>query len=284
LAGVAVERCRAGQVQVMPGYHEAMGVRILAGRAIETGDSENAEPVAVINEALARVLWKGEMAQALGRQIRLGGGPWRRIVGVAADVQQVLVRPVAPEAAIPMAQQPAEAVALAIRTRGDAAVFSGPLRRAAAAVDPALPVGDIAPMESIVADYFPRVMTVGLAIFALAATLLASIGLYGVVAFSTERRRREIGIRVALGAERLGIVRLVVSESLRLALYGVAAGLVAAFAVARVLAGFLYGVGSGDLLVFGSVSLLMLAVAAAAGYLPARRAAAGDPVAALREE
>jgi len=278
----------AGSMEVQlravgPAFLQAMGTTLLAGRDILPGDAENAEPVAVVTEAAAKKIWPESAGDGLGRMVRINGGDWRRVVGISADVKQVLVRPAWPEIMIPLAQEAPAQLALALRAKGDPSSLTNGLRGAVAALDPSLPVGSVMTMDEIIRGYFPRVMLVGIALFSLAATALAATGLYGVIAFLTAQRTREIGIRMALGADRRQVIRLVVSQSLRFGLWGVGAGLLLALAVGKALASFLYGVGAADAVVFSGVSLFLFAVAALAGYFPARRAARTDPMVSLRE-
>jgi ABC-type lipoprotein release transport system permease subunit len=183
---------------------------------------------------------------------------------------------------VPFAQLPTDELALNFRGTGEPSSLADPLRRKMATLDPGLPLSAPSTMENLIEEYYPRVMLLGIAAFALVATLLAALGLYGVMSFSIEQRKREIGIRMALGAPQIGVLRLVLAQSLRLALWGIGVGLLGALAVGRVLSGLLFGVKPADPLVLATVSLILLAVALASSYIPARRASQVDPMIPLR--
>jgi predicted lysophospholipase L1 biosynthesis ABC-type transport system permease subunit len=205
-------------------------------------------------------------------------------VGVADDVRQRLDRPASPEILVSQYQEPVAALGVLLRTWRNPEELTAMVRRELRALDRDLPVSDIQTMEEIVRDYYPRVMAVGLGIFAAVAMALAALGLYGVISYLVTQRTQEIGIRIILGAGRSSVLRLVLGQALRLAALGVTIGLAGAFALARVLSQFLYGVSSSDPAVFTVVSAGLFAVALVAAWLPARRAARVDPAVALRYE
>lgn len=261
---------------VTPEYFDALGVAIRAG----------SPAAAVVDLALARTLCGGGAPPqaAVGKRIRVGNGPWRTVVGVADDVKQALDQPVSGEILVSHYQDPGPALSLLPRTSGDPKLSIASLRRELRDLDRDLPVSDIRTMEEIIRNYYPRVMFAGLGIFATVALALAALGLYGVVSFLVAQRTRKIGIRITLGAGRSSVLRLVPAQAFRLAAIGVTIGLAGAFALARVLSQFLYGVWASDPAVFAAVAVTLFAVALVAAYLPARRAARIVPAVSLRYE
>jgi putative ABC transport system permease protein len=271
---------------VTPEYFEALGVAVRAGRPLASGDRAGAPETAVVNVAFARTLGGTNQppAAAVGQRIRVGGGPWRTIVGVADDVRQRLDRPASPEILVSQYQEPVASLGVLLRTSSNPEELTASVRRELRTLDRDLPVSDIQTMEEIVRDYYPRVMAVGLGLFATVAMALAALGLYGVISYLVTQRTQEIGIRIILGAGRSSVLRLVLGQAFRLAALGVTIGLAGAFALARVLSQFLYGVSGSDPAVFAVVSAGLFAVALVAAWLPARRAARVDPAVALRYE
>jgi len=277
----------AWQVSMRPvdsRFHDVLGNRIIAGRKFLPGDAAGSEPVAILNENLAERISPGNLAGALDRQIRINGGVWRRVVGVSADVRQLLTQPAGAEVLVPLAQHPCSSIWIAVRVRGDLETVANSLRREVAGLDPALPLGSLQTMADIVEGCFPRVMIVGLASFSVVALCIAALGLYGVVASTVVERTREIGIRIALGADRWTVLRDIVIDGMGMAVWGAGAGLLGAFALGRVMAGFLFDVSPTDPTVFCFISLFLIFVAICATFLPARHASRLDPVIALREE
>jgi predicted permease len=242
---------------VTPGYFEALGMRLRHGRTLQPGDDETAPTVAVVSETMAERHWPRE--NAIGRRFHLGtqNQPWIEIVGVAETIRHnaVIEEPRA-EMYIPHAQwsratgggSPRYGMTLVARTAGDPSAVLPRLREEIRAVDPRLPVSDARTMDAIAADALaePRFTTYLLSGFAALALLLAAIGLYGVVAFTTARRTREIGVRMALGARPAGVCLLVIRDSVALAAAGVAVGLVGSFWATRLLADRLYGISALD--------------------------------------
>ncbi|HWR52852.1 MAG TPA: ABC transporter permease [Bryobacteraceae bacterium] len=269
-----------------PEYFATFGIRLIAGRAVTSADDARAPKVAVINETLAKHLWPGEApASAPGQRIRAGeDGDWATVVGVFANVKQLLTEPPFPEVLVPAAQAAPASMALVLRTAAEPRLVAGALRREVRSLDPDLPLSELLTLDDIREGFYPRVMLGGLGIFAGVAVMLASLGLYGVISFVVAQRRHEMGIRMALGADRSAVVRLVLGQGLRLASAGVGLGLLGAFGVGRVLRGFLQGVNAADPLVFGSVTAMMCAVALAASAIPAWRTARVDPLTALHYE
>ena len=270
-----------------PDYFATMQIPILKGRAFTDQDKAGAQPVVIVNETLARKYWPGQ--DAIGKRIRVDGldrAPWMEIVGVSKDVRHELTIEVTPEFYLPHAQDGWRSMVLVARTTIDPASLAGSIRQDVWAIDKDQPVFDVRTMQEV------RSISVGLqqfnsmmiGIFAAVALLLASIGIYGVMAFAVTQRTREIGIRMALGARKTDVLKLVVVNGMRLALIGLAIGLVASWALTRFISNLLFGVEPTDPLTFTAVSLCLLAVAFLACYLPARRATKVDPLEALRYE
>src|SRR5215471_2849786 len=284
---------------VSPGFFATMGIRLRRGRLFTDADAAASPPVAIVNEAFTRRFLPGR--DPVGRRLRLGnlyqlrGTPLPErqdepvtIIGVVADVKQLRVidAPVRQEFFLPQAQRPGRfrAMNIVVRTSSSPLELVPALRRAIASVDPGQPIYDPRAMSDIVADaYGPKRLTTWLLIFfAAVAGVLSALGLSTILAFSVGRRTREIGIRMVSGALPGDIVRLVVGEGARLALVGVGVGAAASLALTRLIAGLLYGVGPSDPVALIAASLLLLAGAAAACFVPARRAARIDPMTALR--
>ena len=270
---------------VSGGYFGAMGIPLIAGRTFAVSDSDNGPGVAIASEALARKYWPGE--NPVGKHLRFDQtDPWMTIVGLVADVRQLgLSEPPTPLLYIPYQQfaLPFTNVTVehACRIRRDII-----MRKELAAADPDLPYGDLMTLQSVVDRSVdePRFRTMLIGIFAVLALLLAAVGVYGLISYSVTQRTREIGIRVALGAQPRQVLLPVVREGLILAVLGVVIGLVGALALTRVLSAFLFGVGATDPVTFAFVSVLLMLIALAASYIPSRRALRVDPLTALRAE
>ena len=278
---------------VSPEYFRTVGAPLLAGRDITARDVEGTPGAVVVNEAFARQHFPGEPLQrVLGRRIDRSawwaGMPehWE-IVGVAAD-EHFLGPQAAPDPAtyFAFAQFTFKDMYVVLRTAGDPAAAAAPLRRAIAAADPDIAIDNLETMEHALGDWVaaPRFNTSLLALFAGVALLLAALGIYGVLAYAVAERTAEIGVRMALGAPRASVIRLVVGQGMALALAGVAAGTLGALALTRSLDRLLFDVRATDPAVFGAVALLLGTVALVACWVPARRAARVDPVVALRQE
>ena len=272
---------------VSPDYLRAMGIPLLRGRGFNEQDNANAPLVALINRTAAQRVWPNE--DPLGKRIRLGGidDPLRSIVGVVSDVNHYDLE-TAPDlqAYVPHAQWTGSYMQLVVRVTADPGALTGPVRRAVHALDPDISLQKVATMRQLVsASVTQRRFTLLLiAVFATVALLMAAIGLYGVMAYSVAQRTREIGVRVALGAQGADLLRLVVGRGLRLVALGVALGLMATLALTRLMKNLLYEVSATDPLTFTGVAALLALVALAACYVPARRAAKVDPMVALRCE
>ncbi|HEX8696734.1 MAG TPA: ABC transporter permease [Longimicrobium sp.] len=268
-----------------PGYFRAMGIPLLRGRPFTDGDAEGSPPVLVVNQAFARRHLPGE--DPLGRRVAIGDQPPREIVGVVGDVRhRGLDEEAQPEFYVPYLQAPRPELHLVVRAAAaDPARLAPAVRRAVREVAPDALVHETRTMDALLGRSVARrrFHTLLLGSFALTALVLATLGIYGVTAYTVTQRTHEIGIRVALGARRGDVLRLVVGRGMAPALAGIALGLAGALAATRVMAGLLYGVGPGDPPVFAGVSLLLAATALAACYLPARRATGVDPAVALRQ-
>jgi putative ABC transport system permease protein len=271
-------------------YFGAMGISLKSGRAFTDEDRADTTPAIVINETMARRFWPGQ--DAIGKRIRWGGwNPrgWLTIVGVAADVKfSSLEADSPPTVYMPVFQIPRirrDAIFIA-RTTADPASLAAAMRREIGAVDAGLPVYGVRTMNQVVAESVAqRKFTMELlAAFALSALLLAAIGLYGVLSYAVTQRTQEIGIRLALGADRRDVLRLVVRQGMKLAFIGAGLGLIASLALTRLMKGLLFSVSATDPLTFAAVTFLLLIVAWLACWIPARRATKVDPIIALRYE
>ncbi|MGH9627158.1 MAG: ABC transporter permease, partial [Bryobacteraceae bacterium] len=281
---------------VTPDYFRLMRIPILAGRGFSESDSQNAAPVIVVSASTAQRYWPRQ--SAIGKHVRIASEPaFRTVVGVAADVRQFDLTGRTPNHIqgalyMPYAQsvekdeQPPEAMTLIVRAGGETSEVTSRIRELVRKLDPNVPVSEIRTMASLVDDSAqqPRSMAWLFAGFAGVALFLAAIGAYGVVSWSTAQRTFEIGVRVALGAPKQSVFRLVLGQSLRLVACGLVVGVAASFALARMLTAFLYNTASSDAFTFAGVSGIMVFVALLAGYIPARRAASVDPLTALRVE
>ncbi|HEV3278768.1 MAG TPA: ABC transporter permease [Terriglobia bacterium] len=270
-----------------PNYFRTMGVPILKGREFNHQDTLGSPGVIVINETLARKYWPKQ--DAVGRAIRLGGsgGPRLTVVGVAGDVHHTgLDADVQPQFFRAYTQAGWPIMNVVVRTASAPGTFTAPIKRAIADFLPDRPVSEAATMEDVVHDStgsrrFPMMLLAGFAVLAL---VLASVGIVGVVSYSVAQRTHEIGIRMALGARTVDVLRLVLKGSMVWVLVGISLGIAGSFGLTRLLGGLLYGVRPTDPVVLGSVSALLASAALLASYLPARRAAKVDPMDALRCE
>ncbi|MFY9609602.1 MAG: ABC transporter permease [Blastocatellia bacterium] len=268
-------------------YFQTMGIALLRGRDFIEHDNEAAPRTTIVNDAFAQRYFDGE--EAIGRRVSFNGaqGPWCEIVGVVRDSKyRTLGEAPRPTAYVPLAQNHETGMALHVRTTGRPSSVAGAVRREIQSLDQNLPVTNLQPMSEVVGSslFAARMGAVLLATFGLLALLLAGVGLYGVMSYTVSRRTREIGIRMALGAQSGSVLRLVLNEGLRLVGSGVAVGLVVAAGATRLLASFLYGVSPLDAATFAAIPLVLALVALLASYLPARRAAKVDPMIALRYE
>ena len=273
---------------VSGGYFAAMGIPLLSGRTFTNRDSGNAPPVAIISLAFARRYWPGE--DPIGRRLRFDDDPkasWLTVVGLVGDVRQLgLAQEPPPLLYMPYEQFVLPFTNVFVRSTVPAAGVTSLLRAQVAAIDPDLPVGNVQTLQAVMDRSVddPRFRTMVMGVFALLALVLAAVGVYGLISYSVTQRTREIGIRVALGAQPRQVLAPVIREGILLAAAGIAVGLVGAFAVTRVLASFLFGIGATDPLTFILVSALLVLVALLASYIPSRRALRVDPLIALRAE
>jgi len=285
----------AGRPKIGADYFKTMGIPLLAGREFMAGDTAEAPKVAIVSERIVREYFPGGPGEALGRRVRFSDrsdhGEWLTVVGVVADIRQMrLDQEVQPMLYVPFAQEHDDFfvlrfVSFVVRTAAPASVVEGmraEIRRAA----PDLPIESTVTMDEAVGASVapPRFRMLLLVLFAMTATLIATCGIYGLMAYAVTQRRREIGVRMALGAGRGNVLRLVLLRALRIVVAGLIAGLAGAALVTRVLQTFLFGVTPTDPMAFTMVTLLLMAVGLMAAWLPARRATRIDPCAALRAE
>ena len=274
---------------VTPRYHEVMGVALIQGRLLHPSDGPGSTMVAVVNESLAKRFWPN--GNAIGQRVKQGWPEdktdWFEIVGVVRDVKTAGVdRPAALQVYLPLAQRTASAVALVARTRVEPASLATSLEAAVQQVDPSLPVYDIRTLDDVIGLVVgqQRLTMILLLGFAALALLIAAIGVFGVTACAVSQRTHELGVRMALGATRGEVVRLVLRHELIACAGGIVIGIAGALALSSLLETLVYGVAPRDAGTLAIVSLVLIATTALAGYLPARRATRIDPVSALRIE
>jgi len=278
-----------------PGYLESMGERVVRGRPITADDKSDTMLVALINEEMARLYWNGR--DPIGGRIKIGGGapdrPWVTVVGIVGNVRHNgITGAIKEKFYVPHTQwhksigNPIRAMTIVIKSTTPPPTLMSGLRGAVAGVDPNLPIADVRTMDDVVAATMsaPRFTGMLLAAFAALALVLSAIGIYGVLSYLVSRRTREIGIRVAIGAGRAQVLRLVLGSGLTLAFAGVAIGLGVAAAASRVMASLLHGVSPGDPATFLAVGILLPLVALVASAVPAWRATRVDPIVALKTE
>ncbi|HJQ25191.1 MAG TPA: ABC transporter permease [Blastocatellia bacterium] len=276
---------------VAPKYCETMGIPILAGRDFNDGDTDKTTKVAVVNEAFAHRFFPEahSLDEVIGKRFSFESlqGPFIQIAGVTRDGKYWSIGE-APQPFVysPVAQYYVSSITLVVRTTSDPQALAGAIRGKVAELDATLPVYDVKTFaEHLSFSLFPvRIVAILLASFGGLALLLAGVGIYGVTAYSVSQRTREIGIRMALGAQRGDILKLMLSHGLKLAGVGLGIGLAAAFALTRLMAAVLYGVSATDAITFVGISLLLAGVALGACFVPARRATRVDPMVALRYE
>ena len=276
-----------GWRMVSPDYFKTLEIPLRQGRMFTNADNDHAPGVVILDEELARRLWPGE--SPLGKRLRLNARTpeqsiWRTVVGVVGHVRQhELAEAGGDQLYLPLAQNPLRLTTLVARSAGDAEGLATGVREAFRLVDRDLPV-EIRTIEEVIDDSLTRQRfnTFLFMAFGLIALTLTVIGVYGVMAYSVAQRTRDVGIRMALGAHRNDVLRLIVGHGARLAVLGIVIGLAAAWSLSRLMISLLYEVAAGDALTFLGVSLLLGLLALLASYLPARRAAKVDPLVALR--
>jgi predicted permease len=283
---------------VLPGYFAAMRLPILRGRDVAASDGPDAPGIVLVNEFLAKRVWPGE--DPIGKRLAFDGTDdapaWVTVVGVVKnDVRaewrdepddEIFLAALQRKGLMESAHPQESYLTFVARTDGDPAALAPSLRSAVWGLDRSLPISEVQTMERVVslATARERFQTLLLAVFAMTAAILAAIGIYGVMSFTIAKRTREIGVRMALGAGRGDVLRLIVGQGMSVALFGAAAGLAGALLLTRLMRGLLYGVGPGDPITYAAVAVILLAIALAANYVPARRAARIDPIEALRRE
>jgi putative ABC transport system permease protein len=272
---------------VSPGYFKTMGIRIVKGRAFSDEDRRDTLRVALINEALAQRYFADE--DPIGKRIKIDSeeAPWSQIVGVVGDVRHAgLTEKIEPETFVPYTQDSWPVMALVVRTTNDPARLAAAVRDEVWAIDKEQPVFNVKTMDEILANSLAaqRFNLILLGSFAAVALLMATMGVYGVSTYAVNQRTHEIGVRMALGAQAGDVLKLILYWAMRLMLAGIASGLVAAFALTRLMESLLFGVSATDSLTFLVITLLLTGVALVACFVPARRATKVDPMVALRYE
>jgi putative ABC transport system permease protein len=262
-----------------------MGMPILKGRGFESSDTDASQPVAIVDESLARRY--SPQADLVGKRIRIGDGPWLTIVGVVPNVKNRKLDEAAwPYVYRPYSQWVRRETMLVVRSEMDPTIIVGNIRNEVAKLDPELPLSRVSTIRqamdrSLVTTRLTNWLLAG---FAATALLLALTGIYGVMSLNVANRRNEFGIRLALGAQATNVLKLILGQGLKLAIVGVALGLLAAIAFTRLLKGLLFGISASDPLTFALIAVLLVGVALLACWIPARRATKVDPLEALRQE
>ena len=269
---------------VGPGYLQTLRTPLVCGRDFTAQDNEGALPVAVVNRAFADRYWPGQ--NAIGKRVQTRGR-WYTVVGVAANGKyRRLTYDAAPLILMPLAQRYESEVTLHVRTTGDPQALAPSVQQTINSLNADLPLFNVTTLQRNMqmGSVFERIVAAFAGSFGLLALVLAAVGIYAVVAYTTRQRTHEIGIRMALGAARRDVFRQVLGQGLRLALVGLAVGVGVSLVMTRFLRGLLYGVGAADWLTFATVAVVLCLVALLACYVPARRAASVDPMLALRTE
>jgi predicted permease len=268
------------------GYFRTLGIPLVRGRTFTSADGPEAPAVVVIGQKAARRFWPD--SDPLGKRVSANGGrTFATVIGIVGDVRQYgLDQEPVEEFYAPFAQVPQRESTFLIRTTGEPAALARRLQELVRAIDPGQPVANIRTLRDLRGESLasPRLTTTLLGIFAVLALIITATGLAGVIAFTVSQRTREIGIRMALGAERGSVLRMILRQGLVMVGVGLAIGVGAALALSRLMDGLLYGVQPSDPLTFVIVALVLLGVAVAACTLPARRATTIDPLTALRSE
>jgi len=291
LEGQPVRRAsdrKTAQVQVIsPNFLHTLGIPIIQGREFGESDGQNAPLVAIVSENFARRSWPGQ--NPIGHRLGLAGSPnaWLKVVGVVPDVRyDPWVTEVAPAVYRPYSQAPLYYTYLAVRTQGDPRLLAAPARRAIAALDIDRPLFEMVTLDRVIANQLIGLsyVSVMLTVLGAIALVFSAIGIYGLLAFSVTARTHEIGIRLALGAAKQDVLRMLAQRAVVLILVGLGVGLAISIPLARLLSSLIFGVAANDLATFAGTAILLAAVALVACYVPARRAMAVDPIVALRQE
>ena len=270
-------------------YFATMGIRLMDGRLFDDRDVQDAPQAVIVNEAMAHTFWPNQ--SPIGRRLRPGTKDWATVVGVVDDVKNAgLDRPAGTELYLPY-RQPAGAgntdMYVVMRAQGgDPRSLAGEVRQQMNEIDSSLPLADVRLMDDVLsrAQARPRFLTLLLTLFSLVALAIATVGIYGVVSYSVERRTKEFGLRMVLGAQTADVLGLVMKQGAGMIAIGVAFGLALALLMTRLMASLLFGVAPTDVATFASVTALLFGVALAACYIPARRATRVDPIQTLRYE
>jgi putative ABC transport system permease protein len=269
-----------------------MGIRLLRGRLFTAADTAESAPVVVVNEALARRIWPNE--NPLGKRLKFGypedqdeESLWREVIGVVNDVRMNGVdQAITLQTYLPYAQLPNQSLGLVVRAERNPAALATAVGQAIHSIDKDLPVYSIFTMDQLLGNSLAqrRLTLILLASLAALALVLAAVGIYGVISYAVRQRTRELGLRMALGAQARDVLALVLKQGLKLTLIGIGMGLLAAFALTHWLESLLFGVRPTDALTFGAIAVVLLSVALLACWIPARRATKVDPMIALRQE
>jgi putative ABC transport system permease protein len=289
-AATKIDGVQVDRVAVSPDYFAAMGIAVVRGRSFSPRDTVDAPGAALLSDEVARRYW-GSRERALGARVRFGDvrpeGPWFQVVGIAGNVVSSLVEPAPrPYVYVSLAQQPERRLAFVLRATTNAAALSAPAREAVREVDAGQAAYDLRALDEALyaASGNDRLVAGFLSAFALVALLLASGGLYALMSYSVGCRESEIGMRMVLGARPVDVLRMVVLHGLRLSLAGVVVGVLGAYPLAQVMRGAVGAVAMSGPLLYGGLAALLVVVAVAASYLPARCAMRLDLVRALRAE
>jgi putative ABC transport system permease protein len=275
---------------VSPGYLRTLGVPLLRGREFTDADQQNAPLVGMINSAVARQFFPNE--DALGKRFMFGHPStdppkWITIVGVTADTKLYgLTNPARLEVYLPLRQSISRNMNLIVKSAADPAALTSSIRGAIASIDKDQPIFAIATMQELVNGSIStrRITLILLGLFSALALVLAAIGIYGVISYSVAQRTHEIGIRMALGADGGGVLRMILAQGVKIAGAGIGIGILASFGLTRLMTKLLYSVSAADPVTFAAVAIVLVLVAMLACYIPARRALRVDPIIALRYE
>jgi len=284
---------RTNKVGIGPDYFKVLGIPVLKGRTFTDHDTADSPGVVIVSESLARSAWPNQDPIGKRMNIGFGGETWREVVGVVSDVkQQEIGEPSSASLYQPFLQVDDKRrwflgdMTFVVRTAAEPQSFAATLRNELANIDKELPLYNVKVLHQVVGEQFtdPAFYTLLLGSFSVLAVVLAAAGIYGLISYATTQRTHEIGIRMALGARNVDVLRLVIRQGMKLVLAGIAIGVAGAFALTRVLSTFMYQVTVTDPATFIGVSLLLALVALLACYIPARRATKVDPLVALRYE